>query len=1382
MAILNSLINTGESRLLGKVYMNDLSIGDDLTVQGNIETQGTLNIGKNTAANALIYLNNKLAIQGKDTWLRINEKINNAQPFSSGVYFGNSIVRTDGQFQIGNAGVNIEMSSSTATFKIPTTITSTLNVNGDTTLNKAIITTANIDTANIQNVNVYNTLRAAKYSIETVQNLGGHFLVCPTIEVPSQGNEGSFSCQVTRPSSTSNALTIAFTDNSLATDTFNGTTWTANSKVKVSGMINNIAIGTCDGTITSWNKSTKVVTVSIVCGTDISSRFSTTATAYTSAQVSNLSIMMYEVYTNNTTYPIGIYLTAYGDNKYSYIDVYGGTSAKPTTRMGKLDGLDAVNGTSPIGWGFYSAQNGYFQGTIVSSAGKIGGFTIGSDAIYSSTNALGTTANNVYVGTEGISLGTTFKVTKAGALTAISGSIGNWTIGTNEFHTGTWGSNNSAMLCTGTQTAKAIGGSPASTTGWVFTAGANFGVTKTGDLYANSAHISGEITATSGTIGGCNIVDGSLSVPAANITGTLSADRIAANSLTIGKFVNDDQEKILNDNIKIGGRNLIRNTNVIDLSSTETQPNINGDVTYGRVIRPTSSTISEAEHGVRDTVTTATRPYLGFGVNDVNGGLHGLEAGRSYTWSFDYTVKTFSGTPSTTATYYLRAYMSYIPDGGSAYNSDTYKVVHTFDSSDLSDRGSVISGRCEFTFEPPAGATAMRLWIATTAITDTFYEVGDFVELRNVKLEEGNVATAWSPAPEDVDKQINDIKIGGRNLFINTNVPDVSTSAKRPRLIGQIQDTSVTGSAYTVEHGIGIRSTASGQRPMIRFGANSGDARGMNGLVAGKTYTISFDCKWKVISNAATGITTPMTVFLYDDSAETGVLAWRRFNFDTAEAGVESSGRCEATFTLPDNVTMFYLLISASSSNTSLYNTGDYFELQNLKLEEGNKATAWTPAPEDQEQGKVWYAECDTAAATVDKVATIIPATSNFNLTIGTTINVKNTNTNSGAVGSLTLNVNNTGAKNIKYINNNGIANIPGANYLAGGRTYQFIYDGTYWVITNMNYNSDTINRTKYQAVLIAAEAITSGHIICGTSSGYRNLGASVSFDLSYPLLYAATTINKGATSGTRDNNYTAINGITYTNTGTITAGANGKTIYLIGSVSDNTFTIAAAPFLTTTIPTSENNLYYIPLGVMTSATAGYFLSSNKLYAYINGAFQTVDTASRNLAEDAVNASESLNEDIYGEPFYQYTVDGVTYDVWKAEDGKYYYDDGSGTDAEVSASSLDQDDDGYIVVRHGGMQDTVEKIAGSVLIDSVEPSVIIQAKHIEGTDERTAGIKITDERVSFKKNGEEVAYIDSNEDEGVIDINNARIHVTLRIGQLEIFDHDGGIGIRRYDD
>lgn len=67
--------------------------------------------------------------------------------------------------------------------------------------------------------------------------------------------------------------------------------------------------------------------------------------------------------------------------------------------------------------------------TLESICAKIGGFTIGSTYIANNTTALAGAANSVYLGTNGISCGTTFKVTKAGALTAKSGTIGGFTIG-----------------------------------------------------------------------------------------------------------------------------------------------------------------------------------------------------------------------------------------------------------------------------------------------------------------------------------------------------------------------------------------------------------------------------------------------------------------------------------------------------------------------------------------------------------------------------------------------------------------------------------------------------------------------------------------------------------------------------------------------------------------------------------------------------------------------------------------------------------------------------------------------------------------------------------------------------------------------------------------
>ena len=81
------------------------------------------------------------------------------------------------------------------------------------------------------------------------------------------------------------------------------------------------------------------------------------------------------------------------------------------------------------------------------------------------------------------------------------------------------------------------------------------------------------------------------------------------------------------------------------------------------------------------------------------------------------------------------------------------------------------------------------------------------------------------------------------------------------------------------------------------------------------------------------------------------------------------------------------------------------------------------------------YGTCSTAAATAAKTV----ACTGFNLVTGAWIAVRFTVTNTAAVADLTLNVNGTGAKGIKYRN----ANLPAVGDLAANRTYLFVYDGT---------------------------------------------------------------------------------------------------------------------------------------------------------------------------------------------------------------------------------------------------------------------------------------------------------------------------------------------------
>lgn len=61
----------------------------------------------------------------------------------------------------------------------------------------------------------------------------------------------------------------------------------------------------------------------------------------------------------------------------------------------------------------------------------IGGFAIGASSLHNGTTSLAGADNSVYLGLDGISCGTKFKVDKAGALTATSGTIGGFTISSN---------------------------------------------------------------------------------------------------------------------------------------------------------------------------------------------------------------------------------------------------------------------------------------------------------------------------------------------------------------------------------------------------------------------------------------------------------------------------------------------------------------------------------------------------------------------------------------------------------------------------------------------------------------------------------------------------------------------------------------------------------------------------------------------------------------------------------------------------------------------------------------------------------------------------------------------------------------------------------------
>lgn len=160
------------------------------------------------------------------------------------------------------------------------------------------------------------------------------------------------------------------------------------------------------------------------------------------------------------------------------------------------------------------------------------------------------------------------------------------------------------------------------------------------------------------------------------------------------------------------------------------------------------------------------------------------------------------------------------------------------------------------------------------------------------------------------------------------------------------------------------------------------------------------------------------------------------------------------------------------------------------------------------------YATCATAAGTAIKTVDC----PGFELTTGTVVIVKFTVTNTAAVADLQLNVNETGAKGIKYRN----ANLSAASVLTANRIYAMLYDGTYWqIIGDLDTNSNTYDRTSVQTRIYAGAKGVFPYSLCAMDTAQRmqaftttgGTGTSKAFNSSEKFLYPPVIMYHSANS-----------------------------------------------------------------------------------------------------------------------------------------------------------------------------------------------------------------------------------------------------------------------------
>lgn len=399
----------------------------------------------------------------------------------------------------------------------------------------------------------------------------------------------------------------------------------------------------------------------------------------------------------------------------------------------------------------------------------------------------------------------------------------------------------------------------------------------------------------------------------------ISAASVLLGAKSIEEAIVDVQAAV--DNIEVGGRNLLLNTGGGDPVV------LSGGASY---ITAGITDISNTEDGLTlNCSTTETEIYYRFmSPGQCSNNLYILEAGKAYTFSGKAKVTTTSGLLD----HFDVRIRCYVPGHGWAYN-DIRTVIATEDTTDWVNFTS--------TFTIPEDATGCYVSLQLY-YTDSWTGV---VELKHLKFEKGNKPTDWTTAPEDsptnksMANALTELEIGGRNLLTNTK------SLTGSNVLGNSVISEEEYNGFTVRYCDDSEATE-GYVDILLFQSISLEK-------LGDEYTLSFYAK---------GTGTLFTYF-YGPTGYVKVVK-----------SVQSNGVIDdlpdggTNWALTDTWTRYWVTWTLADEGDISIDKWVLFRIYNggianicgVKLEKGNKATNWTPAPEDL-----------ATAESLDKVKTI---------------------------------------------------------------------------------------------------------------------------------------------------------------------------------------------------------------------------------------------------------------------------------------------------------------------------------------------------------------------------------------------------------------------------
>ncbi|MBZ1530684.1 phage tail spike protein, partial [Leuconostoc mesenteroides] len=190
---------------------------------------------------------------------------------------------------------------------------------------------------------------------------------------------------------------------------------------------------------------------------------------------------------------------------------------------------------------------------------------------------------------------------------------------------------------------------------------------------------------------------------------------------------------------------------------------------------------------------------------------------------------------------------------------------------------------------------------------------------------------AVNQAKRDINDTINAISVGGRNYLLNSSGQNASNSI-RPVLKGATSDNGALISYLST--GIKVANNL-GNKEWFYGVAKAWSGITETPLVAGNTYTLSVKVQGDVPQVAVrVGIRSAVREFSIYKYSDITSDTWTKVVY---------------TFTIPSDTTDIFVRVQGANNNqyTTGFTGNETFSMKELKLEAGNKATDWTPAPED---------------------------------------------------------------------------------------------------------------------------------------------------------------------------------------------------------------------------------------------------------------------------------------------------------------------------------------------------------------------------------------------------------------------------------------------------